>query len=59
MTAENQRENVRLASDRLAPIAEKHELIVSRRNGPRIGLPALEEAAYARSRHDVRWVTTA
>jgi carbamate kinase len=46
VTAENQRENVRLACDRLTPIAEKHESIISRRNGPQIGLPALEEAAY-------------
>jgi carbamate kinase len=46
MTIENQRENVRLACDRLAPIAEKHELIISHGNGPQIGLLALEEAAY-------------
>ncbi len=46
MTTENQRENVRLACDRLAPIAEQHELIISHGNGPQIGLLALEEAAY-------------
>jgi carbamate kinase len=46
MTAENQRENVRLACDHLAPIAEKHELIISHGNGPQIGLLALEQAAY-------------
>jgi carbamate kinase len=46
MTIENQRENVRLACDHLAPIAEKHELIISHGNGPQIGLLALEEAAY-------------
>ena len=46
MTVDNQRENVRLACDRLAPIAEKHELIISHGNGPQIGLLALEEAAY-------------
>jgi len=46
MTVENQRENVRLACGRLAPIAEKHELIISHGNGPQIGLLALEEAAY-------------
>jgi len=38
MTAENQRENVRLARDRLAPIAGQHELIISHGNGPQIGL---------------------
>jgi carbamate kinase len=47
MTVENQRENVRLACDRLAPIAENHELIISHGNGPQVGLLALEEAAYA------------
>ena len=46
MTAENQRVNVRVACDHLAPIAEHHELIISHGNGPQIGLLALEEAAY-------------
>jgi carbamate kinase len=46
MTVENQRDNVRLACDHLAPIGEQHELIISRGNGPQIGLLALEEAAY-------------
>jgi len=46
MTVENQRVNVRVACDRLAPIAEQHELIISHGNGPQIGLLALEEAAY-------------
>jgi carbamate kinase len=46
MTAENQRENVGVACDHLAPIAEKHELIISHGNGPQVGLLALEQAAY-------------
>jgi len=46
MTVENQRENVRTACDRLAPIGEQHELIISHGNGPQIGLLALTEAAY-------------
>jgi carbamate kinase len=46
MTIENQRLNVQVACDRLAPIAEQHELVVSHGNGPQIGLLALEEAAY-------------
>ena len=46
MTVENQRENVGVACDRLAPIGEQHELIISHGNGPQIGLLALEEAAY-------------
>ena len=46
MTVDNQRENVRVACDHLAPISEQHELIISHGNGPQIGLLALEEAAY-------------
>jgi carbamate kinase len=46
MTVETQRENVGIACDRLAPIAEQHELVISHGNGPQIGLLALEEAAY-------------
>jgi len=46
MTVANQRENVRTACDRLAPIAMQHELVISHGNGPQIGLLALEEAAY-------------
>jgi carbamate kinase len=46
MTAENQRANVGVACDHLAPIAEHHELIISHGNGPQIGLLALEGAAY-------------
>ncbi len=39
MTIETQRENVGVACDRLAPIAEHHELVISHGNGPQIGLP--------------------
>ena len=46
MTVEAQRENVRVACDLLAPIAEQHELVISHGNGPQIGLLALEEANY-------------
>ena len=46
MTPENQRKNVQVACDHLAPIGEQHELIISHGNGPQIGLLALEQAAY-------------
>jgi carbamate kinase len=46
MSTANQRENVRVACDHLAPIAAAHELVISHGNGPQIGLLALEEAAY-------------
>ena len=46
LTAENQRENVRIAAEALAPIAKEHELVVSHGNGPQVGLLALQGAAY-------------
>jgi carbamate kinase len=46
MTADKQRENVRVAAQQLAPIAEQHELVVSHGNGPQVGLLALQAAAY-------------
>lgn len=46
LTAENQRRNVRVAAEALAPLGREHQLIISHGNGPQIGLLALEEAAY-------------
>jgi carbamate kinase len=46
MTAENQRANVRVAAEALAPLAAEHELVVSHGNGPQVGLLALQGAAY-------------
>ncbi len=47
LTAENQRENVRVAAASLAGIVRGgHELIVTHGNGPQIGLLALQGAAY-------------
>jgi len=46
MTAEVQRANVRVAAQALAPIALKHQLVVSHGNGPQVGLLALQAAAY-------------
>ncbi len=46
MTVENQRHNVAVACDHLAPVAARHDLVVSHGNGPQIGLLALEEAEY-------------
>ena len=46
MTVENQRANVAIASEHLAPVAAAHELVISHGNGPQIGLLALEAAAY-------------
>jgi carbamate kinase len=46
MTAEVQRANVRVATKALAPLALKHELVISHGNGPQVGLLALQGAAY-------------
>tara|TARA_B100000902_G_C27268551_1_gene895010 strand:- start:682 stop:1590 length:909 start_codon:yes stop_codon:yes gene_type:complete len=46
MTAENQRENVRVAAKALAPITDQNQLIISHGNGPQVGLLALQSAAY-------------
>ena len=46
MTAQVQRENVRVAAEALARIAAEHELVISHGNGPQVGLLALEGAAY-------------
>jgi carbamate kinase len=48
MTAENQRHNVRLAANALAPVAAQHQLVVGHGNGPQIGLLALQGAAYGK-----------
>lgn len=46
MTAEVQRANVKVAAQALAPVAEKHQLVLSHGNGPQVGLLALQGAAY-------------
>lgn len=46
MTAERQRENVRIAARSLAPVARDHQLVLSHGNGPQVGLLALQSAAY-------------
>jgi carbamate kinase len=46
LTIENQRKNVAVACEHLAPVAREHDLVVAHGNGPQIGLLALEAAAY-------------
>ena len=46
LTAENQRANVKIAAQALAPIAKKHQLVLTHGNGPQVGLLALQGAAY-------------
>jgi carbamate kinase len=46
LSAENQRRNVRIAAESLAPVAAKHQLVIGHGNGPQVGLLALQGAAY-------------
>jgi carbamate kinase len=46
MTAGNQRRNVAIAADALAPIALQHKLVIAHGNGPQVGLLALQGAAF-------------
>jgi carbamate kinase len=46
LSAENQRRNVRIAAEALAPIAREHQLVITHGNGPQVGLLALQGAAY-------------
>jgi len=46
MTADAQRENVKVAARALAPVAAEHELVLSHGNGPQVGLLALQADAY-------------
>ncbi len=46
MTADNQRENVRIAAEQIAKAAPGNELVIAHGNGPQVGLLALQGAAY-------------
>ncbi len=46
LSAENQRENIRVAAKQLAAVHASHELIIAHGNGPQVGLLALMDAAY-------------
>jgi carbamate kinase len=46
LTADNQRRNIGLAAEVLAPLATEHELVITHGNGPQVGLLALQNAAY-------------
>jgi len=46
MTAENQRRNVRVAAEALAPLVPGHQLVITHGNGPQVGLLALQSAAF-------------
>jgi carbamate kinase len=51
LTAENQRHNVKIAAEALAPIAREHQLVITHGNGPQVGLLALQDSAYKEEVH--------
>ncbi len=46
LTADNQRQNVRIACEQIAKIHPNNELVIAHGNGPQVGLLALQGAAY-------------
>ena len=46
LTAENQRNNVKIAAKALAPLVGKYQLVITHGNGPQVGLLSLQSAAY-------------
>ena len=46
MTADNQRENVRIACEQIAKVTPGNELVIAHGNGPQVGLLSLQAAAY-------------
>ncbi len=46
MTAENQRLNVRIATEQIAKITPGNQMVIAHGNGPQVGLLALQAAAY-------------
>jgi carbamate kinase len=51
LTAENQRENVKIAAAALAPLTAEHQLVITHGNGPQVGLLALQDSAYREDVH--------
>jgi len=46
LSAENQRDNIRVAAAALAEVHKTHQLVIAHGNGPQVGLMALMDAAY-------------
>ena len=44
LSAENQRRNVHVAAEQIAPITHEHEVVITHGNGPQVGLLALQSA---------------
>ncbi len=48
-TIDNQRRNVRIAAEALAPVAEAHQIVITHGSGPQVGLLALQRESCAES----------
>jgi carbamate kinase len=46
MTHDVQRANIRVAAQALAPVAQRHQVVLAHGNGPQVGLLALQASAY-------------
>src|SRR5512139_1341558 len=46
MTHDVQRANIRVACQAMAPVAQKHQVVLAHGNGPQVGLLALQASAY-------------
>ena len=46
MTTEVQRRNVRVAAEAIAPLADRHSILIVHGNGPQVGLLSLQAEAY-------------
>jgi len=46
LTADNQRQNIKMAAEAIAPLVFKHEVVITHGNGPQVGLLALQSTAY-------------
>lgn len=46
MTHDVQRANIQVAARAIAPVAEKHQVVLAHGNGPQVGLLALQASAY-------------
>jgi carbamate kinase len=46
MTADNQRANIRIATEQIAKIHPGNQLVIAHGNGPQVGLLSLQAAAY-------------
>lgn len=46
MTADNQRANIRIATEQIAKVHPGNELVIAHGNGPQVGLLSLQAAAY-------------